>query len=71
MKYVYKLEHSHISGYLGNEKLFDTKIIGYSSSRRKAEETMERYKDITGFKDYPDGFIIEKIEIDFNDFKFI
>lgn len=71
MKYVYKLEHSHISGSLGDEKLFDTKVIGYYSSRKKAEETMERYKYITGFKDYPDGFIIEKIEIDFNNFKFI
>lgn len=71
LKYVYKLKHYHVVGHdnVGDE-LRSRKTIGYYSSLKKAKETIERYKNITGFKDYPDGFYIEKVEIDFDNYEF-
>lgn len=71
MKYVYYLTHSHIVDYIDGDPIKDTKTIGYYSTYEKAQDTAERYKGIIGFKDYPDGFSIEKIEIDFDDYNFI
>ena len=36
----------------------------------KAEQTISHYKTITGFKDYPNDFVIEKIKLDFDDYDF-
>ena len=70
MKYLYKLEHSHIVDNDYGDPIFDRKVIGYYSSYQKALETEKRYKLITGFKEYPKGFSIEKIKIDYDDFDF-
>ena len=69
MKFVYKLTHKRgIEGQA--DDVHSTKIIGFYSSEPKAMETISRYKNIRGFREYPDNFIIEKCQIDFDDFDF-
>lgn len=68
MKYVYFVCHSHLSDATINA--YNTKNIGFFSSRKKAEEIVEQYKHILGFKDYPDCFKIEKIELNYDDYEF-
>lgn len=65
MKTVYVLQHSY---EIGEEGEFDeTKMIGIYSSKKKAEETIEIYKVLPGFKDYSIScFHISKYEIDKN-----
>ena len=70
MKYVYKVEHRRILTNSGTDSFSSTKIIGFYSSKNKAMSVIERYKTVEGFKDYPDHFIVEKCEIDFDDFIF-
>ena len=66
MKYVYELLHRHkVEQDEDGSWICDTKIIGIYSTKKKAKETRERYKHITGFKDYPNDFEIKKIKLDF------
>lgn len=37
--------------------------IGIYSSMRIVDKTIKKYKDITGFKDYPNDFVVEECEI--------
>ena len=69
--YVYKLIHSRKIEYKDGEWICCTIGIGVYSSLENAQKTIEQYKNITGFKDYPDDFKIEKIEVDFDDYDFI
>ena len=55
------LQHSYIKD--GHEEV---KIIGIYSSRKIAEKTVEQYKKLPGFKDYPDSFFIDAYELDEN-----
>lgn len=72
MKYVYWLSHSYVTGYTSEmEEIREVFSIGYFSSYQKACEAIDQVKDAVGFKSYPDGFSIEKIEIDYDDFDFI
>ena len=66
MAYVFKLIHQR---YVEDDAT-STIMIGFYSTHKKAKEVIERYKKIVGFKDYPNDFIIEKMEIDFDDFEF-
>lgn len=63
MKIIYVLQHSYEVGEDGD---FDeTKMIGVYSSKGKAEKTIEKYKMLPGFKDYPIScFHISEYEID-------
>lgn len=67
MEYVYMLKHSRPV----EEGVTDDKLIGFYSSMDKVNIVIERYKLIAGYKDYPDDFVVEKIEVDFDDFDFI
>jgi len=67
MEQVYMLTHARPV----EEGVTDDILIGFYSSADKAGEVIERYKLITGFKDYPDNFIVEEMEVDFDDFDFI
>ncbi|WP_394834844.1 hypothetical protein LVJ94_50940 [Pendulispora rubella] len=42
----------------------EIKFIGVYSSRMKAEEAVLRLKEQPGFREYPDGFCIDRYEID-------
>lgn len=59
MKYVYLLEHAYEYGE--NEEV---KLLGVYSSRKKAEEAVDRYFELPGFKDHPrQCFCISKLAI--------
>lgn len=48
-----------------------TCALGFFSSKKKILEAIEYYKELDGFKEYPDGFEIEKMILDYDDFDFI
>ena len=68
MDKVYQLYHKR--RVMDDELVFTTVLIGFYSSQIKAEETIERYKKIQGFKDFPDDFITEEYEVDDDDIEF-
>lgn len=41
----------------------ETKIIGIYSTLGRANKTIEKYKSIEGFRDYPDDFYVKKFEV--------
>lgn len=59
-KEIYVLHHVH-EFEDGNE---DVKLLGIFSSEKKAMEMIKEYKKIPGFKDYSEGFSINKYIID-------
>ena len=52
MKYVYMVEHSRKV----EEDVYDSKLLGFFSTKEKAEQAILEYKTVIGFRDYPDGF---------------
>ena len=64
MDRVYLLQHSYDIEYEG--VTFDeTKIIGMYTTKEKAEEVVQRYKNIVGFNKYPiDCFCIDEYILD-------
>ena len=60
MKYVFKLIHSRI---IEEPDINDALLIGFYSKREKAEKTIEKFKQIVGFKDFPQNFYIEKEKV--------
>jgi hypothetical protein len=64
MEYVYLLQHS----YEYNE-VEEIKTIGIYSTEETANIVIEKYKKLPGFKDYPDGFNIDKYKINSNSWK--
>jgi len=69
MKYGYKLEHKKfVELDEDNEKVFNTKSLGFFSSEEKCKDVIPKYLEQPGFKDHPNGFVIEKVEADIDDF---
>ena len=69
MKTVYFLSHYHIVEYdQNNEEVGDTKHLGFFSSKELCLDAIEFYKTLEGFRDYPDGFVIDRKRVDVNDF---
>ena len=65
MAKIYLLQHSY-----EREEYDETKIVGIYSTRKKAQTTINRYKKITGFKDYPEScFYIDEYEVDLDYWK--
>ena len=60
MKSIYILFHKVLLKSENDEDIYDSKIIGYFSSRELAEKTENEYKHLQGFKDYPDNFFIQE-----------
>lgn len=60
---LYKLEHKRVVDYYNNEFIYSTITIGYYSSCYIIQETISRYINIEGFKDYPKDFVIEKFKV--------
>lgn len=46
-----------------DDEIYDDKLIGVYSSHDKAISTINRFTDLPGFSDYPDGFCIEPFAI--------
>ncbi len=60
MKFVYVLYHTYVLPD-GEE---EQKQLGVYSTHQKAEDVIEKYKLLPGFKDSPEGFLIDKTEVD-------
>lgn len=56
---VFVLQHSY--ELTGCE---ETKMIGVYSSRVAAEATIERFSKLPGFRDKPEGFVIDEYRLD-------
>ena len=56
MKYVYIVHHF-------NKYSADRKSIGEFSSQAKAKAVVAKYRNFREFKDTPDGFYIDKYEL--------
>ncbi|MCY9593663.1 hypothetical protein PC41400_08830 [Paenibacillus chitinolyticus] len=59
---VFLLQHS----YEWNENE-NTKIIGIYSSKEKVEAVIEKYKELPGFKEFPNDFYIDAYRVDENE----
>jgi hypothetical protein len=58
------LYHKRLIEKKNDEDIFDKKIIGYFSCKEKAEKIKLEYKNLPGFRDYPNDFIIDEYEMD-------
>lgn len=70
MKFVYKLTHKRVVEIEKEtgEKIYNTKLLGFFSSRQRCNEAISFYQNILGFKDYPEDFLVEEIEADVDDY---
>ncbi|EGL14922.1 MULTISPECIES: hypothetical protein [unclassified Paenibacillus] len=59
---VFLLQHS----YEWNQ-IESTKVIGIYSSKDKADAVIEKYKELPGFKEFPDDFYIDAYQVDENE----
>lgn len=57
---VFLAQHVHTLG--GGEE--DLKIVGVYSTREKANEAIERLRQQPGFRDAPEGFIVDVYRLD-------
>jgi len=57
---VYVLQHVHSS----ENDAEDVKFIGVYSSRKNAQEAIERLSRVPGFLETPSGFCIDEYQID-------
>ncbi|SEG51830.1 hypothetical protein [Paenibacillus sp. UNC499MF] len=64
MKTVFLLQHS----YEVNEIEY-TKVIGIYSTRDKAQDVINTYKELPGFKEYPEDFYIDEYHMDKNEWE--
>ena len=62
MEYVYLLEHSY-EQVKGDPETREIKSLGVFTSTEEAEEAIKFYKALPGFRDYPDGFFIDKCKL--------
>jgi len=56
---VFLLQHSHP---VGDHE--DAKVLGIFSSEASALSARERYRQLPGFRDWPDGFTLDAWELD-------
>ncbi|MCY9591353.1 hypothetical protein PC41400_09015 [Paenibacillus chitinolyticus] len=64
MKTVFLLQHS----YEINQIEY-TKTIGIYSTRDKAQDVINKYKELPGFKEYPEDFYIDEYHVDKNEWQ--
>ena len=64
MRNVYELCHRRMLEDLGEEKVHETKLLGFFSSEEKCQDAMSYYIEQPGFQQHPDAFEIFEIEAD-------
>jgi len=64
IKHVYIVQHEHEV-----EGCDDVKLIGIFSSLEKANATVERYKNLPGFRDCKDSFFVNDYILDETEWK--
>lgn len=73
MKNVFLLQHKkevEIEPKTG-EVIYNTKLVGFLSTEELCKNTILFYQQKPGFKDYPQDFVMEKVEADVDDFNHI
>ena len=60
MRSVYLLWHMHRIP----DSDVDAKLLGVYSTRERAEERQEQARKLEGFRDAPDGFLIDECPVD-------
>lgn len=58
-KYVYLLEHKKKI----SKKIYDIKIIGWFSTKKRAKKIKKEYKELPGFKDTYRDFVIKRYKV--------
>lgn len=59
LKFIFSISHI----YTVDSSTDDERIIGIFSNLAMAEQVVEQLKEQPGFKDYPENFIIDEIEL--------
>lgn len=62
MTKVYYVQHENIE----NDYIEEPRMIGIYSSEKLAQEAVERAKELSGYRDYPEGFEIMEYYLDFD-----
>ena len=57
---VYLLEHSYETA----DGCDHIKTLGIFSSQENAENAIQKYKELPGFREFLDGFFVDKYELD-------
>lgn len=65
-KAIYQIVHKQRLEQLNDEWIYDSKGIGFFSSITIVKRVIKKYKNIKGFCDYPNDFVIDKYMIDFH-----
>ncbi len=69
MKCAYKLQHKRfIETDSEGDKICDTNLLGFFSSEENYKTAIAFYLKLPGFKDFPDDFVVEKVEADVDDY---
>ena len=63
---IYELIHVHGAEMLSDDRFHygEMSILGYFTSREMVASSIERYRHIAGFRDYPNGFTVFEHEIE-------
>lgn len=64
---IYELLHMHGAEVLSDGRFHDGDIarLGYFSSLDQASISIEKYRGISGFRDYPNGFAVFEHEMEY------
>lgn len=70
MQVVYLLKHRRLvdEEIDADENVYDTKLLGFFTSKEKCNEAILFYQEKPGFKDFLTDFQIEEIEADIDDY---
>lgn len=68
MKVIYELLHERVVQMVDDEKICDTKRLGFFSTEERCKKAINYYVKKPGFNKYPDGFVMNKIEADIDDY---
>ncbi len=60
MENLYIVQHE----YENNKGCEVVRLIGLYSTKEKAEKALESVRNQHGFRDYPSGFYLERIQLD-------
>lgn len=63
MDSIFLVWHTYSEGGVDDEEI-NAKLLGAFSTRAKADERVARARDEAGFRDWPDGFVIDECELD-------
>jgi len=70
VEFVFELGHKRVveMDRETGEKIHNTKLLGFFSSEEECRNVIPLYLQQPGFKNYPEDFVIKKVEADIDDF---